>query len=153
MIPGEHRSCYILELWLSWILKPWELLAVEAMRRSCRHKEELVTLSSNGQSQSRQLRTTLFPHNWGVKVKAEFMEGEAVLTLNPHLYHGPYPLRRVLILGLLRYSTYYSKVPAMLSSYDSSCFLGNVGAELGKTLIIKFLYTDNILVPRHGAVC
>lgn len=81
------------------------------------------------------------------------MGGEAELTLDPHLYHRLYPLRGVLIPCLLGYSACYSKVPAMLRGYDSSCFLGKVGPELGKTLIIKFLYTDNILVPRHGAVC
>lgn len=148
----QIRGCLILGFWLGWVLRPWELLPMEAMRRSCRHKES-VTLSSSGQSQSRELRTPLSPHKWGVKVKAEFIGGKAELTLNPHLYCGPHPLRRVLISCLLRYSACNSKVPAMLSSYDSSCFLGKVGAELGKTPIIKLLYTGNILVPRHGAVC
>lgn len=33
------------------------------------------------------------------------------------------------------------------------CFPGKVEAELGKTSTIEFLYSDNILVPRHKAVC
>lgn len=151
----QIHGCLTLGLWLGWVLRPWELLPMEAMRRSCRHKES-VTLSSNGQGQSRELRTPLSPHKWGVKVKAEYMGGKAELTLNPHLYCGPHSLRRVLILCLLRYLLWLQlQGPSRAQQLWFKLFLstGKVGAELGKTPIIKLLYTGNILVPRHGAVC